>query len=69
MKEASYAEVEDWIGRLLFAMKKIVIFGPHWIDHCQKRNLTDEDLKQFENYQGNPSESTPFCLIFTERKI
>ena len=31
-------------------------------------NLTDEDLKQFENYLGNPSESTRL-VIFAEGKL
>ena len=35
---------------------------------AKKRYLTDEDLKQFENYLENPSEST-HLLIFAEGKL
>ena len=35
---------------------------------AKKRNLTDEDLKQFENYLENPSESTRL-VIFAEGKL
>ena len=70
MKEASYAEVElDLVSLPFFADEKIVILD-HLLDltTAKKRNLTDEDLKQFENYLENPSESTRL-LIFAEGKL
>ena len=70
MKEASYAEVElDLVSLPFFADEKIVILD-HLLDltTAKKRNLTDEDLKQFENYLENPSEST-HLLIFAEGKL
>ena len=70
MKEASYAEVElDLLSLPFFADEKIVILD-HLLDltTAKKRNLTDEDLKQFENYLENPSESTRL-VIFTEGKL
>lgn len=70
MKEASYAEVElDLVSLPFFADEKIVILD-HLLDltTAKKRNLTDEDLKQFENYLENPSESTRL-VIFTEGKL
>ena len=70
MKEASYAEVElDLVSLPFFADEKIVILD-HLLDltTAKKRNLTDEDLKQFENYLGNPSESTRL-VIFAEGKL
>lgn len=65
MKEASYAEVElDLVSLPFFADEKIVILD-HLLDltTAKKRNLTDEDLKQFENYLGNPSESTRLVIL------
>ena len=52
-----------------FADEKIVILD-HLLDltTAKKRNLTDEDLKQFENYLENPSESTRL-VIFAEGKL
>ena len=70
MKEASYAEVElDLVSLPFFADEKIVILD-HLLDltTAKKRYLTDEDLKQFENYLENPSEST-HLLIFAEGKL
>ena len=70
MKEASYAEVElDLVSLPFFANEKIVILD-HLLDltTAKKRNLTDEDLKQFETYLENPSESTRL-LIFAEGKL
>ena len=70
MKEASYTEVElDLVSLPFFADKKIVILD-HLLDltTAKKRNLTDEDLKQFENYLENPSESTRL-VIFAEGKL
>lgn len=70
MKEASYAEVElDLFSLPFFADEKIVILD-HLLDltTAKKRNLTDEDLKQFENYLENPSESTRL-VIFAEGKL
>ena len=70
MKEASYAEVElDLLSLPFFADEKIVILD-HLLDltTAKKRNLTDEDLKQFENYLENPSESTRL-VIFAEGKL
>ena len=70
MKEASYAEVElDLVSLPFFADEKIVILD-HLLDltTAKKRNLTDEDLKQFENYLENPSESTSL-VIFAEGKL
>ena len=70
MKEASYAEVElDLVSLPFFADEKIVILD-HLLDltTAKKRNLTDEDLKQFENYMENPSESTRL-VIFAEGKL
>ena len=70
MKEASYAEVElDLLSLPFFADEKIVILD-HLLDLTtdKKRNLTDEDLKQFENYLENPSESTRL-VIFAEGKL
>lgn len=69
MKEASYAEVEPDLVSLPFCRWKIVILD-HLLDltTAKKRNLTDEDLKQFENYLGNPSESTRL-VIFAEGKL
>ena len=70
MKEASYAEVElDLVSLPFFADEKIVILY-HLLDltTAKKRNLTDEDLKQFENYLENPSESTRL-VIFAEGKL
>ena len=70
MKEASYAEVElDLVSLPFFADEKIVILD-HLLDLTtdKKRNLTDEDLKQFENYLENPSESTRL-VIFAEGKL
>ena len=70
MKEASYAEVElDLLSLPFFADEKIVILD-HLLDltTAKKRYLTDEDLKQFENYLENPSEST-HLLIFAEGKL
>ena len=70
MKEASYAEVELALVSLpFFADEKIVILD-HLLDltTAKKRNLTDEDLKQFENYLENPSESTRL-VIFAEGKL
>ena len=70
MKEASYAEVElDLVSLPFFADEKIVILD-HLLDltTAKKRNLTDEDLKQFENYLENPSEST-HLVIFAEGKL
>ena len=70
MKEASYAEVElDLVSLPFFADEKIVILD-HLLDltTAKKRNLTDEDLKQFETYLENPSESTRL-LIFAEGKL
>ncbi len=34
---------------------------------AKKRNLTDESLKQFENYLENPSESTRLVILKEER--
>lgn len=70
MKESSYAEVElDLVSLPFFADEKIVILD-HLLDltTAKKRNLTDEDLKQFENYLENPSESTRL-VIFAEGKL
>ena len=70
MKEASYAEVElDLVSLPFFADEKIVILD-HLLDltTAKKRNLTDEDLKQFENYLENPSELTRL-VIFAEGKL
>lgn len=70
MKEASYAEVElDLVSLPFFADEKIVILD-HLLDltTTKKRYLTDEDLKQFENYLENPSESTRL-VIFAEGKL
>lgn len=70
MKEASYAEVElDLVSLPFFADEKIVILD-HLLDltTAKKRNLTDEDLKQFEAYLENPSESTRL-VIFAEGKL
>ena len=70
MKEASYAEVElDLVSLPFFADEKIVILD-HLLDltTAKKRYLTDEDLKQFENYLENPSESTRL-VIFAEGKL
>ena len=70
MKEASYDEVElDLVSLPFFADEKIVILD-HLLDltTAKKRNLTDEDLKQFENYLENPSESTRL-VIFAEGKL
>ena len=66
MKEASYAEVElDLVSLPFFA-----VILDHLLDltTAKKRNLTDEDLKQFENYLENPSESTRL-VIFAEGKL
>ena len=70
MKEASYDEVElDLVSLPFFADEKIVILD-HLLDvtTAKKRNLTDEDLKQFETYLENPSESTRL-VIFAEGKL
>ena len=70
MKEASYDEVElDLVSLPFFADEKIVILD-HLLDvtTAKKRNLTDEDLKQFENYLENPSETTRL-VIFAEGKL
>ena len=70
MNEASYDEVElDLVSLPFFADEKIVILD-HLLDvtTAKKRNLTDEDLKQFENYLENPSESTRL-VIFAEGKL
>ena len=70
MKEASYDEVElDLVSLPFFADEKIVILD-HLLDvtTAKKRYLTDEDLKQFENYLENPSESTRL-VIFAEGKL
>ena len=70
MKEASYDEVElDLVSLPFFADEKIVILD-HLLDvtTAKKRNLTDEDLKQFENYLENSSESTRL-VIFAEGKL
>ena len=60
----------SWIWSVfLFLQMKNRDFGPLiGSNHCQKRNLTDEDLKQFENYLENPSESTRL-VIFAEGKL
>ena len=60
----------SWIWLVFpFADEKIVILD-HLLDltTAKKRNLTDEDLKQFENYLENPSESTRL-VIFAEGKL
>ena len=65
MKEASYAEVElDLVSLPFFADKKIMILD-HLLDltTAKKRYLTDEELKQFESYLENPSESTRLVII------
>ena len=70
MNEASYDEVElDLVSLPFFADEKIVILD-HLLDvtTAKKRNLTDEDLKQFENYLENPSELTRL-VIFAEGKL
>lgn len=70
MKETSYAVVElDLVSLPFFADEKIVILD-HLLDltTAKKRVLTDEDLKQFENYLEMPSESTKL-VIFAEGKL
>lgn len=65
MSEADYAQVDlDLVSLPFFADEKIVILD-YFADLTtdKKRYLTDEELKQFETYLENPSETTRLVLL------
>ena len=70
MKEATYKDIElELLSLPFFADEKIVILD-HFVDitTAQKRYLTDDELKAFEEYLGNPS-PTSKLVIFAEGKL
>lgn len=70
MKEAAYQNVElDLVSLPFFADEKIIILD-QFVDltTAKKRNLSDDDLKSFEQYLENPS-STTRLVIFAEGKL
>lgn len=70
MKEVAYKELElELVSLPFFADEKIVILD-HFVDitTAKKRFLTDDELKSFEEYLGNPSPTTKL-LIFAEGKL
>lgn len=70
MKEANYKDIElELLSLPFFADEKIVILD-HFVDitTAKKRYLTDDELKAFEEYLGNPS-PTSKLVIFAEGKL
>lgn len=70
MKEAIYKDIElELLSLPFFADEKIVILD-HFVDitTAKKRYLTDDELKAFEQYLGNPS-PTSKLVIFAEGKL
>lgn len=70
MKEATYKDIElELLSLPFFADEKIVILD-HFVDitTAKKRYLTDDELKAFEEYLGNPS-PTSKLVIFAEGKL
>ena len=70
MKEAAYKDIElELLSLPFFADEKIVILD-HFVDISteKKRYLTDDELKSFEEYLGNPS-PTSKLVIFVEGKL
>lgn len=65
MSEADYAQVDlDLVSLPFFADEKIVILDYFSdLSTAKKRYLTDEELKQFEEYLANPSEATRLILL------
>lgn len=65
MSEAEYAQVDmDLVSLPFFADEKIVILD-YFADLStdKKRYLTDDELKQFEDYLANPCETTRLILF------
>lgn len=65
MSEVDYAQVDlDLVSLPFFADEKIVILD-YFSDLStdKKRYLTDEELKQFETYLSNPSETTRLIIL------
>ncbi|RRD32663.1 DNA polymerase III subunit delta [Streptococcus minor] len=65
MSEVDYAQVDlDLVSLPFFADEKIVILD-YFSDLStdKKRYLTDEELKQFEAYLSNPSETTRLIIL------
>ena len=70
MKEAAYKDIElELLSLPFFADEKIVLLD-HFVDitTAKKRYLTDDELKAFEEYLGNPS-PTSKLVIFAEGKL
>ena len=70
MKEVDYKSLElELVSLPFFADEKIVILD-HFLDitTAKKRYLTDDELKAFEEYLGNPS-PTSKLVIFAEGKL
>ena len=70
MKEVAYKDIElELLSLPFFADEKIVILD-HFVDisTAKKRYLTDDELKSFEEYLGNPS-PTSKLVIFVEGKL
>ena len=70
MKEATYKDIKlELLSLPFFADEKIVILD-HFVDitTAKKRYLTDDELKAFEEYLGNPS-PTSKLVIFAEGKL
>lgn len=70
MKEATYKDIElELLSLPFFADEKIVILD-HFVDitTAKKRYLTDDELKEFEEYLGNSS-PTSKLVIFAEGKL
>ena len=70
MKEATYKDIElELLSLPFFADEKIVILD-HFVDitTAKKRYLSDDELKYFEEYLGNPS-PTSKLVIFAEGKL
>ena len=70
MKKATYKDIElELLSLPFFADEKIVILD-HFVDitTAKKRYLTDDELKAFEEYLGNPS-PTSKLVIFAEGKL
>lgn len=70
LSEADYAQVDlDLVSLPFFADEKVVILD-YFADLTtdKKRHLTDEELKQFEAYLENPSDTTRL-IIFASGKL
>ena len=70
MKEVDYKSLElELVSLPFFADEKIVILD-HFVDitTAKKRYLSDDELKAFEEYLGNPS-PTSKLVIFAEGKL